>query len=142
MSYHELQGYFLVSFCPRFFIRNTWVLFDGEWLFLGVFGMRFWVLILVFFSVDVNAEYLDLGQQDKRLHMAMAGLTTSVFGGLLKEHTSYTRAQSVLAASAAVTLVGFAKEMLDPTFTGGDILANSIGVAGGALVLTVYFTFE
>ena len=74
--------------------------------------------------------------------MLTAGAFTAVLGGVLKKNTSYTRTQSVLASAAVITLVGFVKEMMHPVFDPGDILANGIGTAAGAGVLTVYFHFE
>jgi hypothetical protein len=104
--------------------------------FFVLFGLAF----AAFFPPPARAiDSFSFKQIDKQLHMS-ASYGLALTGTRFLQTKKIPRWEAVVYASLITLAVGASKELfLDSTFSSGDMLANSIGVATSALVV---FTFE
>lgn len=73
--------------------------------------------------------------RDKQLHLAVSGVSGLALNQLCRTSLkSWSLPSCILAGSATVLAIGMIKEGLDREFSLGDMTANGIGVAMGALV--------
>jgi hypothetical protein len=80
----------------------------------------------------------DFSRSDHKLHTTLGyGLTLTGAGAFKKLGVPHP----TLMASLMVFAAGYIKEFTDPHYELGDLKANTVGIAAGALVGTLVFTF-
>lgn len=94
--------------------------------------------VLASLASPARADSFDLGDVDKQAHVAVSyGLTLSI--AVVLRHHDVPRWQAVALAAATTLVIGTVKELVDPPYSWGDQLANTLGTSGAALVV---FSFQ
>lgn len=102
-----------------------------------------WLLLFLSATNAYSYEFFDPNQNDKRLHLAVAGTTTALLGGVFENELNYSKPKAIVASFLLVNLAGLMKEMvIDDRLDGGDLAANAMGGFMGGAALSVYFLFE
>lgn len=100
-----------------------------------------WLFLLLFFGLSANASghNFDLSRTDTAAHLGISyGLTLT--GAMVLKRLGMEKTPALLTSILLTSAIYTLKELSDPVFSGGDMVANGIGTVGAAL--TFHFTTE
>jgi len=107
------------------------------WLAIGTFLLFSWPAHAYVYPYQpryygqIAEEPVDLSQSDKQEHFLFStGISLVSAEFLRSQHVENPEAWGIVAAFGA----GLAKEMMDPQFSTGDLGADALGAAAGALL--------